>query len=461
MNNQTFEFKYDASLFIYAKNLIMNANIEGATAASLISEISNPEGESDLTCYTTGFSDEPTINFVDCSNISDIKNDVSEGAKKIAEFDEKMEVMVEALKKVDPELGSKIEKYLEDMEKQAIERYLDLGLSGYIYDSVTLTNLIKKYIDDDSLELTEDQKIIMEKYINIADYENLSGFEKAGQGTIALVSSFVEGELNIIEYICDGTVVILSEAISILFYPIIGKEGRENFLKFVGNNVVNPNSSADLYDVTIGNSGLNKYITYGLCHTVGVSAGEFTGEVLITMLPGGAAATAAVRALESTGKTAKDATKASDIDYAMASGIASGVTTLIGNDIASIEAKNNPILAAGIKNVTGYTQIAIRSTLDYEHQDEYDNYLDYIKNNDSYIKEGVGITIGNSFSAQYDLGKSDYETSNIFEAQQNFEENKDITELLDNSAAENYLEEIKPSPILNYGYQTVRQIEEK
>ena len=309
-------FNYNREEFIQAKALaLFDANLT-ATTNSILSTVSKPFLTPNLasTLETSGDA------FINCpvSDITEVDFELLETCKTllnttyeaISAFNAKMDEMASVIsEKVDPDLANELLKTLKEIEEEAVGDYLDLAMSGAALDSMELYNLLSKYKDDPTLELTEDQRKMFDLLIKDAEtrieYENMSGVEKLIQNRLVFGASLLEGVVSVGENIVDGAVVIGGQVVGLGALAIGGEEAREDVVTAVAN-------FADIdfheigYDAFIDASGLNQYVAYGPAHKLGFSTGRVVGDSLIAMIPGGTAVQVALAAAKAAGESMEE-----------------------------------------------------------------------------------------------------------------------------------------------------------
>lgn len=309
-------FNYNRNEFIQAKALaLFDANLT-ATTNSILSTVSKPfmtpTLETTLSTSGKAFIDSPVtdITEVDFELLETCKSLLNTTYEAISAFNAQMDEMAGIIsEKVDPDLADELLKTIQEIEKQAVGDYLDLAMDGAALDSMELYNLLKKYKDDPSLELTEDQRKMFDLLVKDAeariDYNNMSEGEKMLQDRLVFGASLLEGVVSIGENIVDGTVVVGGQVVGLGALAIGGSDAREDVITAVAN-------FADVdfhemgYDAFVDISGLNQFAAYGPAHKIGFATGKVVGDTLIAMIPGGTAVQVALKAAEAAGQSMED-----------------------------------------------------------------------------------------------------------------------------------------------------------
>ena len=430
MGNPSFDYNKEA--FLEAKQLALFAANTGATAnASLQSSDVGIDGDP-YTYYGTGSSAYLNTAFVDAPHSTDfpeIDYDLIKTAKqgmkdaylKLYDLNESMYAMVEAISaELDPDLAEEIKK----IEQETAKEYLNLALEGNtVLDALQIYELLRR-CDLKEMGLTAQQEelfnFLLKSGEDIKTANAMKWYERLGTGLAVFGLSVAEGVIKVGEQVVDGAITLTGAGIGLGAYLIAGEDARDVVLA-TSTKLVDVDYAGDWYDKCVEDFGLNGYMAYGDIHKAGLCVGKVTGNMLLNLVPGGAATKAAIAACKSAGtsmeKTAgvETVTEVDRYQVAALAGGLGGFGSAAGSAIGLYGemAKVDPVLynpAAEFAAKTGvrFVTTAGNSYLDYRYSGE-DNYLEFLgEKGDDYVGSFIGGTAADAIGVQSRYQKSEW-----------------------------------------------------
>ena len=450
------EFNYNREQFIAAKSFILTALNHVAVANTSFNTLKTEIDTSYSTFFTEAgvIEETPTTDIVDLSSLAEKKTDFINIYKAVDELNKRMEKIRGAISKsVDPEL--------DDLLKQA-EAAMIAGEGGFIeiyqnhglLDEMQLYELIKANLDNPYLELTDDQKVFVDAIINEGnaryEYENMTWYEKAGQGAIVFAVSVGEGIYDMGEDIYDGAIMIGSGATAYVVSRY-DPEKADSILTTARAEVAK-DYSGDWYDEVCEQLGVNELIKEGPCHKVGNAVGSAAGDAAILMLPGGAAVHSIITGVKEAGdyaegKAGDNSVSNEELLVGTAANYAIGALKGAGKDYIKsefvpsnpIEWQGNTMAGVALRSGAGYSAVNMGSTtakagVDYALTSEnYEGVGDYVVKNDIPGKFGQDIVsgMGAGTIGAYSAGTSNGDYANegmskaLYKAQTTYDDNND------------------------------------